>query len=289
MEIDRTVGAIRLTRPLDLICLTGASCALDGIEKIFQSHFEVETTRVDLSARYGVKEDRKAKGETSASLQGATVIGLALKALGVDNAKLDFRKDEFAQQGKLEPFKRGAACTLCLLFALSFVWAFGLKQSLREKRARLDGVRKVQESLFTVLFPSLDGPGNHKQELAPGDWYQSLLAEQRRLSETYGSGNPIPGGTTSALEVLKAFGEAKSKLEATWQVEMTKANVNPRDTAQSTFSCMSPHQQAPVAFEQKFENAPLVTGGFTNARQDPRTSKWLFDMVVKVKKPQGSN
>lgn len=291
MEIDRTVGAIRLPRPLDLICLTGASCALDGIEETFAEHFEVKATRVDLGARLGSKEDKKQKGETSVSLQGATAVGLALKAVGVDHTGLDFRKEEFSQQGKLEPFKRGAACTLCLLFAIAFVTAFGYKQDLREKRARLDGVKTVHEALYTILFPSMDGPGPHRDEPVKGDWYQSILYEQRRLSELYGGAtNPIRGGTLSALEVLKEFGEAKAKVPAQWGIEVERIRVDPRDDggSLSTFSCTSPNQQAAIVLEQQFKDSQLVTANSRETRQDPRTQKWVFDVVVKVKPKQGS-
>ncbi len=289
LEIDRTVASVAQRRPVELICLTGASCALEGIDKIFEEHFEITAQRVDLASRFGVK-DNKAKGETSLSLQGVTAVGLALKGLGIDAAGMDFRQEEFRFRGKYEGLKKGVACALCLLFTLTFVFAFGLKQRLKERRNTLDGVKHMQEMLFTVLFPALntaDPAVQHLPASDPGSYYASLESEKRRLEQIYGGGGGAQGGNTSALVVLREFASAKARLGPQWGIEVTNMRVSGREGDQSVFTLHAPGESSGIELERSFAASVPCEGKVQSAVSDPsRGGRWRIEFVVTLKKKQ---
>ncbi|MEZ0228619.1 MAG: pilus assembly protein PilM [Planctomycetota bacterium] len=287
LEIDRTVASVAQRRPVELICLTGASCALEGIDKIFEEHFEIAAQRVDLASRFGVK-DNKAKGETSLSLQGVTAVGLALKGLGIDAAGMDFRQEEFRFRGKYEGLKKGVACALCLLFTLTFVFAFGLKQRLKERRNTLDGVKHMQEMLFTVLFPELgsaDPAIQHRPASDPTSFYASLEGEKRRLEQIYGGGAGAQGGNTSALVVLREFASAKARLGPQWGIEVTNMRVSGREGDQSVFTLHAPGESSGIELERTFAQSQQCEGKVQSAVSDPsRGGRWRIEFVVTLKK-----
>lgn len=288
LEIDRTVASVAQRRPLELICLTGASCALEGIDKIFEEHFEVAAQRVDLASRFGVK-DNKTKGETSLSLQGVTAVGLALKGLGVDAAGMDFRQEEFRFRGKYEGLKKGTACALCLLFTLTFVFAFGLKQKLKERRNTLEGVKHMQEMVYTVLFPELNtnDPGvQHRQPSDPNHYYDSLMHERERLDQVYGAGGAQTGGNTSALVVLREFAAAKARLGPQWGIEMIRAQrISGLEGVQSVFTLEAPGESSGIELERQFAQSTVCEGHVQTAAADPtHGGKWRIEFVVTLKK-----
>ena len=288
LEIDRTVASVAQRRPVELICLTGASCALDGIEKVFEEHFEIPAQRVDLSKAFGVKDNKK-KGEMSVSLQGVTAVGLALKGLGIDAAGMDFRQEEFRFRGKYEGLKKGVACALCLLFTLTFVFAFGLKQQLKERRNTLDGVKHMEEMVFTVLFPELnsqDPSVQHRPASDPNHYYESLEHEKQRLEANFGSGGGLQGGNLSALVVLREFAQAKARLGPQWGIEVTQMRVSGREGDQSQFTLYAPTGDAGIALEREFEKSK-VCEAHSNATADPQhAGRTRIDFIVTVKKTQ---
>jgi len=289
MEIDRTVASVNLNHEVEQICLTGASCALDGIEELFSEHFEIPAARIDIASQLGGAPDKKEKGRTSLSLEGATAIGLALKGLGVDHAGMDFRQEEFGYSGTFQQLKRGLACTLTLLFALVFLYAFGLKQELREKTERVMALKAMQRNLYTVLLPSLDDPSVDHQPLEYGRpedeaYLQSLQRVQVRLKNKY-SGNLASGPKVSALEVLRVFGEAKAECRDDWKIEVMKARIDPAQ--RSTFDCNSAAPGAEVELKKAFEEVDLVDAE-ARSGQEGRDGEWAFQMVVQLAEEEGS-
>jgi Tfp pilus assembly PilM family ATPase len=288
LEIDRTVASAAQRRPVELICLTGASCALDGIEKIFEEHFEIPAQRVDLATRFGVK-DNKTKGETSVSLQGVTAVGLALKGLGIDAAGMDFRQEEFRFRGKYEGLKKGFACALCLLFTVTFVFAFGLKQRLKERRNTLDGVKHMQEMVYTVLFPELspaDPSVQHRVPMDASNWYVSLTHERQRLESIFSGGaGGLQGGNTSALVILREFALAKARCGPQWGIEVSQMHVYGRDGQTSQFTIHAPDEKSGIKLEQEFGQSQICEGHMTNSGQDPqRPGQVHIDFIVQLKK-----
>lgn len=294
MEIDRTVAACALAKEVELIILTGASCALEGIEATFTEHFEIEARRVDVSEALGKPKDDMAKGGRSVSLEGATAIGLALKGLGVDHAGMDFRQEEFAYQGTFAQLKRGVACTLTLLFALTFLYAFTLKQELREKKGAYSAAKELQKNLYTVLFPSLDQLEQDHLDLKAGKnedqrYLDSLQSERLRMQRKFGGASSGDQGTPrySALEILRQFSIGKAKLDKQWGIEVLRIRVDPRDTGKSTFDCVSHADQAAYALSDGFKDNAIVTASVQQNQRDPKTGKFLFTLVVQVKPAGG--
>jgi hypothetical protein len=268
-----------------LICLTGASCALDGIEEIFSDHFEIDATRIDLSAPFGFsKPDKKAKGETSLSLEGGTAVGLALKAMGVDHAGMDFRQEEFGYKGTFEVIKRGMACALTLLFAFMFLYAFNLKSQLREKNNALLGVKTMQKNLYTVLFPSLqDLTTDHLPLSAEGRYFTSLDAQKRRLAQKFGAGGGATRARYSSLLILKEFSAAVETAGTQWGIEVIKVTIDPLDNKTSYFDCTSSQQNAGVAVSTQLQDNELFETRVGSAAIDRRSGKWNFQVQIKVK------
>lgn len=284
MEIDRTVAAVQLSHEVEVICLTGASCVLDGIEEVFTEHFEIEATRIDVAGPLGGPADKNVKGEASVSLDGVAAIGLALKGLGIDHAGMDFRQEEFVYRGTFDQLKRGLACTLTLLFALVFLYAFNLKQELREAKNSLLGVKTMQKNLYTVLFPSVEDPAaEHKPLPSGGDaYFEALKSEKQRLANKYGGGSSGGDGQQiGALEILRQFALAKAKVQAHWGIQVEKVRIDPRPTSQSSFVCTCADAAGAIELARKFADHPLLTGDARETRQDPKTNRSIFEFVVK--------
>lgn len=282
MEIDRTVATVQMSSDIDLICLTGVSCRLDGIEDVFSEHFEVDATRIDLSTHFGAGK----KGKNDVSLQGATAVGLALKGLGIDHLGMDFRKEEFAYQGAFAQLKRGLATVLTLLFALVFLYAFNLKQELRERKETLQSVKAMQRNLYTVLFPNLDDDSAPHLDIGRADenYYEVIRLRKRELSQKYGAATPGSGGPKlSSLEVLKAFAAAKARVPKSRGMEVMKVDVDPRPSSQSRFQCLISQPEGAIELARAFEANETFTGTARDTRKDRKTDKWIFEFVVKIK------
>ncbi|HVY61141.1 MAG TPA: pilus assembly protein PilM, partial [Planctomycetota bacterium] len=152
LEIDRSLASTRLEGPLDQIFLTGGGAAVEGIEKAFADHFGAPCERVAFEGAVPSKLSRDAM--RSLDLYGAVALGLALKGIGIDPAGLDFRKEEFAYQGKFGKAKRGVACALVLLFVLFFVVAYDYQMVEMERLMRKqDHVKQYQREVYLTLFP----------------------------------------------------------------------------------------------------------------------------------------
>src|SRR5581483_4729435 len=163
---------------------------------------------------------------------------------------------EFRFRGKYESLKKGAACALCLLFTLTFVFAFGLKQRLKERRNTLDGVKHMQEMVFTVMFPELnsnDPSVQHRPATDPGHYYDSLMNERKRLEQIYAGGGAMQGGNTSALVVLREFCTAKARLGPNWGIEVSQMRVSGREGDQSVFTLYAPGDGSGVELQRTFE------------------------------------
>ena len=285
MEIDRTVASVGLSHDVELIALSGASCALEGIETLFTEHFEIDAKRIDLAAEFGAAPDKKERGATSISLEGGIAIGLALKGLGVDHARMDFRQEEFSYKGTFEQVKRGLATTLTLLFALTFLYAFYLKQQLREKTETVMAVKEMQKAVYTVLFPSLaDDSQDHLPISTEGAYYEALRDKQAELGTKYKGSTDKNAAKVSALEILRRFALAKSRVnQATWPIEVQKVSIDPRASGRSQFSCTSNQSGTSTELERMFQTDDLVVAQGMGTTVDKRTGAWQFSIVVQLK------
>lgn len=292
MEIDRTVASVQLNQEVDQILLSGASCALEGIETIFSEHFEIPAQRVDVGKLFGAPGGLGKKERSQLGLQGGTAVGLALKGLGVDHSGLDFRQEEFSYRGTFDLLKRGLACTLTLFFALTFLYAFTLKQDLRERNNSLQAVKGMEKNLYTVLFPSLDDLSMDHLPLAIGKpedqrYYESLKSEHDRLKNKF-EGSGEAGTRVSSLEVLRRFTQARAKVPATFNLEVRKVRVDPRPAGKSTFTCLASHNGAAIELERALNEDDLITGTAQSAQKDKKSGKWLFTIVVELREEDKS-
>ena len=274
-EIDKTVALCNSDEVVDFMCLTGASCALPGIEDMFEDFFEVEVRKVDLAKIYPVP-----KGQTTdLSLLGAVPLGLALKGLGVDQMGMDFRQEEFIFQGRFEKLKKGVACSLCLLFVMCFLYAFGLKQDLRVKKQRLRGVKEMQEHIYTVLFPVTNDPIGeqiHKEPLIRNNWFMATVEEEKRLSELFGGSLTKKAVNQSAIDILREFARLKQLCKT--DIQVTRAQIN-QDT--SRIYCVSSDQNADTKLVRKLELSKMFVPKCENA--ELKNNVQLFMIVLKLR------
>ena len=285
MEVDRTVASVQLTSDIDKIYLTGASCVLEGIEQVFSEHFEIEATRLDMGAQLGWETGIK-KG--CVSIEGGTAVGLALKGLGIDHAGMDFRQEEFAYKGAFAQVKKGVACLLTLLFAFTFLYAYGLKQERGEKKNRTESVKAMQRNLYTVLFPSTDPLGYEPLPTGGDNFAYALTVKRDELATKYGGGGGAgQGPTLSSLEVLRQFALAKAQVPPRFSIEVMQVSIDPKPTGQSTFVCRTSEEFGTVMMERKFQH-PILEGkaGRTRALTEREGQGFQFEFIVKVKPPQ---
>lgn len=285
MEIDRTVAAIQLAHEVDLICLTGPSCRLDGIEQVFSEHFEIEARRFDLAGALGV-EEKGGREAPSLTLEAPIAVGLALKGLGIDHSGMDFRQEEFVYRGMFGQLKRALACTVTLLFALAFLGAFSLKQELQERQGRLQSIKALQGDLYTVVFPSIQDPSSPHLPLrsGPGNYYQSMLTEMNALRARYGGGGPGDDGPhVSALEILRDFAQAKDAVKG-WEIEVMKVAIDPRASGKSRFVCLTNDQPGAIELTKQFEQNEVLRGNAREIRFDKKSGKWTFEFLVEIRR-----
>ena len=285
MEIDRTVASVQLSHEVELIALTGPSCALDGIEQVFADHFEIEARRIDIATPLGAPPDKRAKGEPSLSLEGVTAVGLALKGLGIDHSGMDFRQEEFVYRGTFGQLKRGLACTLTLLFTLVFLYAFGLKQERHEMEGTLFGVRSMERDLYTVLLPNDDPQTTDPHLPLPrkDDYLGSLQQVQAELQNKFGAGPMDTGAQVSALEILRQFALEKSQVPAHLSgITVMKVSIDPRPSGQSRFICKVADQPAALELARAFEDNELLTGMTREIRPD-KEGGYTFEFIVKLR------
>lgn len=281
-EIDKTVALCNSDESVDFMCLTGSACALPGIEDMFEDYFEVEVRKIDFGKPYGGLPS----GVPDISAKAVVPLGLALKGLGVDAIGMDFRQEEFVFQGRFEKVKRGLACTLCLTFVLSFLYAFHLKQELRVKRTRLQSVKLVQQHLYTVLFPLFNDPLKekvHKDPLVPfnptkphaTDWPKALSLEYDRLATLFGNQLTKKSVKQSAIDILREFAFYKAKVKL--PIEVTRARISQDATR---IHCVSPQQSAAVAITRELQESKLFKS--THERIARKDDLWEFDVVLEL-------
>ncbi|MGE0713294.1 MAG: pilus assembly protein PilM [Planctomycetota bacterium] len=287
MEIDRTVAAVQLAHDVDLICLTGSSCVLDGIEEVFSEHFEIDTKRIDIGDALGGKSGL---GKGSVSIEGATAVGLALKGLGIDHGGMDFRQEEFAYQGTFQQLKKGMACLLTLLFAFTFLYAYGLKQELGEKRRRLDAVVGMQRNLYTVLFPNTSTDPNappHDPLPISGEpnYPYALKVKQDQLAKKYGgAGSGDSGPVLSSLEILRQFSLAKQKADTPrWGILVQRVYIDPSPNGRSTLTCTCKEEFGAIELEKQFTGHPTLEGHTKKTNPLKDGSGYTFEFEIKVK------
>jgi Tfp pilus assembly PilM family ATPase len=289
MEIDRTVAAVQMLHDVDLICLTGSSCVLDGIEEVFADHFEIDARKIDVGGAMGAK---KGVGKGSVSVEGATAVGLALKGLGIDHGGMDFRQEEFAFRGTFQQIKKGLACLLTLTFAFTFLYAYGLKQDLGMKRRRYEAVSGMQRNLYTVLFPNASAdPQAPPHEPLPisgsnPNYAYALKVKHDQLAKKYG-GAGVAGGagaTLSSLEVLRQFSLAKSKLSSRWAVKVMRVYIDPKLSGSSRFTCHTREEFGAVELEKQFTANKVLSGKARVIRPLKDGSGFSFDFEIKIRK-----
>ncbi|MBL4848855.1 MAG: pilus assembly protein PilM [Planctomycetes bacterium] len=286
MEIDRTVATVHLETDIDKIYLTGSSCVLDGIEEVFTEHFEIEAVRLDIGAKLGGKSGL---GKKSVSIEGGTAVGLALKGLGIDHAGMDFRQEEFGYRGAFAQVKKGMACLLTLMFAFTFLYAYGLKQERGEKSNRTDSVIGMQRHLYTVLFPDVTTEDGYQPLASGGNNFATELGFKRdELANKYGGGGGGgQGPTLSSLEILRHFSRAKSQVSPRFQLKVMQVTIDPKPTNQSTFIVRTSEEFGTVMLERKFKGHPVLIGkpGRIRALKAREGSGFQFEFIVKIRKP----
>lgn len=280
-EIDKTVALCNSDEVVDFMCLTGASCALPGIEDMFEDFFEVEVRKVDLTKVYATPKTQAA----DLSLLGAVPLGLALKGLGVDNMGMDFRQEEFIFQGRFEKLKKGMACSLCLLFVMCFLYAFGLKQELRVKKQRLAGVKLMQEHVYTVLFPVTDDPLGeqvHKEPLVRNNWFVATTKEYDRLAGLFGNTLTKKAVNQSGIDILREFARFKEKCK--YDIQITNARIG-QDV--SRIHCVTSTRNSYIFLLRELEASTMFKSKYE--RLTAKDGRFEFDIVLKLNVKKETN
>jgi type II secretory pathway component PulL len=129
---------------------------------------------------------------------GATALGLALKGIGYDLAGIDFRKEEFAFQGRYEKAKKGVACTLVLLFLFFFALAYRYQLvELPRLQAKLGRLQTYQQDIYLKLFPE-------ERRTVPKDVVGALTKKNKQLRDRLGLEAP---DVISCLDAFREFSQ----------------------------------------------------------------------------------
>lgn len=148
------------------------------------------------------------------ALRAPVAIGLALKACGVDELGLDFRRSEFSYAKKYETIKTTALMTLELVIVFLAVIAFYFHRIYQDHAyAYRSGIFEDPEKhammeLHQALYENVTGKKLDDPELA----YSQLTEEYKQLAAQYGGGDhPIEHSALAlANRVYVALDAAKT-------------------------------------------------------------------------------
>ncbi len=274
LEIDRTLAATHAADDVDLIALTGASCTLEGIEGLFEEHFEIPSQRIELSEL--IPADQARVDKETVDFQAPIPVGLALKALGHDAGGFDFRRDEFSFQGKFERVRRGVAATLCLTFLLLFVVAYGFKVELERIGIKRERAQLEQDVLLLTMFPELG------EIPADRDRYRIWQDQKYTLEQRYGETDDIKRVfKLSALDILAEFCRGMKPYQGNVTIKQLTVGQE-----RSTIAGTADSNEIPALIEQAVNNTSKVVRA--KVERFGKNTKGGWDFTIKVEVIEGT-
>lgn len=206
-EIRRTEASCSLVAPVSAVYLTGPAYTLN-LEAKLQQALGLEVKSLNLQALTRTENQDELRNLQAA---GSIALGAALKALGIDNIALDFRKEEYAYRRAFDELKAGLACTAVLAFFMAFMLAYTFNLRVSQERYALDTLRGEAKETFLTLLPG--EPLRDYETPHIFATFKNTLERRKsgRLSEK------VPP-TISALDIFKDFGDAVKRANAKFRL-----------------------------------------------------------------------
>jgi type IV pilus assembly protein PilM len=201
-EIRRSLASVQLEGALRSIWLAGPAARTPGIESRLASAFSIPVRQLDALG------DAEHDLETSAASYVSTPIGLALKAIGHDPLRLEFRQEEFRFTRRFERIQTPLLLSLVLalvLFSFLAINEFKRQETmiLETERAADIGFREYRGIILArgqdpnrrgvMGYDNVDQPKAREAALARlkgipllSSIITDLSSQERRLTEVYG-------------------------------------------------------------------------------------------------------
>jgi hypothetical protein len=191
-EINRTFAAAPGLSSIEKVHLLGSRANLSLASEL-ASKLGVEVLLLDLSCVF--KDSLTDERKVELAEAGGIALGSALAGLGIDETRINFRRDEFAYQRAFEKLKTGITCTDCLLFFLCFFLCYCFQFKVSQNKHLLGLQRGFAQDIFQAVAPGKKMRGEDVPSI-----YQSYTEEMktRKLGVTTEKAPVI----TSALEIL---------------------------------------------------------------------------------------
>jgi len=225
MEIQRTFASNLLRNPLDLICLTGGMAQKEEARRFFSEEFDVDTISLDFEDAFEMDVDLDVREDINRL--GGVAVGLALRELGFEECRLDFRQDEFRYERHFEKLKRPLMTMGVCLCAMFIVMIFNLIADFKYWGKMQKDIYDREVQYYEAFFeekPKLDEPLLARVALREMGLWNKLLGER--------SGNlPIILDDVKALsEIGKVLKEARQVQNMDFEVGRMELKLNAEPT-----------------------------------------------------------
>jgi hypothetical protein len=179
-EISRTIAAAPGLSSIQKVYISGPR-ANPLLASELTSKLGTDASLLDVSCVFKDALTDEQKGELAAA--GSIALGSALAGLGIDQARINFRRDEFAYQKAFEKLKTGLACTVCLLFVICFVLCYCFQFKRSQNKHLLELHRSFAQDIFKAVVPEKKMRGENVSSIYQS-YEEALNARKLRRIKT---------------------------------------------------------------------------------------------------------
>lgn len=202
-EIKRTTLNLDMDTPVQLICLTGGGCQIQGISERFQESFNVETIMLRFPEKVLVKEEMAEETRVF----GPVALGLAMGLLDKEYKGMNFRKEEFQYTNRFEFLRIPIATLVSLFFLLVLPWAYHFQDQRIRWQEHYNKIVEKADMIWKRNFQS-DSLEVDKFEkvTAVSDKFDEEIQQRRRRSVP-----AVPDGFWRWQAIFAKFAETREK------------------------------------------------------------------------------
>jgi hypothetical protein len=228
-EIRRTMVMLRLKTPVEVVYTTGPGAALPEFREAIASEVGAPAQDLDIQERIEIKADLQGREN-----ELAVPLGLALKLMGQDAGRVDFRQEEARYAKKFDQIKVPLTCFAMLVLILILLLDLSRFQIYRSQMRERQDIARLVKKEYQLSADESAGNAALPADLSGLKLVQRVAheLETRRdeLSSQLGREGSIPGlpSALTALGVL--FRTLDQHKQQIGPIVLTKIEINLQTT-----------------------------------------------------------
>jgi len=278
-EITRTALRINLTTPIQKVYLCGGGSRFTDATEFFSERLNMDVELLDLYNQLEVTDKVESTPEQFNASAGMA-IGAALRGLGVDAHRTDFRRDEFRYERRIEQIQKALVLACILLIGLFGLLAAGNAKNLQDLTTYRQTVEDKQREVWLATFGEepFPGLGNTGKEMSKArDELRAMLGDIKE-QET----------KTSVLDLLMKFLDATRPHDKTYRVISVRLN---QKNSKIITEIQEPQtgqilREALIASGELFCKKPNID---SKKNRDGKFWQAIFEINFKKKNDNGTN